>query len=327
MNVHHVLTDGVGGISMLPHIVDLARDPGDLGPMPRMPDEQVPTRRELAREALGVTGERFRRFVRTAGTDVLQVTSRAVRHPRDAANGAARNLQALRRITTPPGKALSPIMVERRGWARFAVLETELAPLRRAAKSRGFTVNDAFLAALANGFARYHERHGSPVEQLRVAVPVNTRRPGDPPYGSHVSGGVLAIPVGTDDPASYMAKYHDLIAVTREDITHPLAGTLVTVLNGFAPLIPELVGSTMKRCDFVASNVPGVDVPLYLGGSEMLALYGLGPRSGTAANVTLVSYRGTAFVGLNIDAAAVPDVNVLADCIQQGFDAVASLAS
>jgi WS/DGAT/MGAT family acyltransferase len=325
LEVHHALTDGVGGISMLPHLVDLDRDPGELAPMPPLPAEPVPTNRELALEALDVTGQRFRRFARESGRGVLQRSSQALRHPRDAAADAVRGLRSLGRLTKPSTASRSPIMVERSAWARFAVLEIELAPLRRAAKPRGFTVNDAFLAALGNGFARYHERLGSPVDELVASVPISTRRPGDATYGSHVSGGFLTIPVGTDDPATYMATYHDLIAVTREDVEHPLAGSLIVLLNGFAPLIPKAVSSMLKQCDFVASNVPGVDVPLYLGGAELLALYGLGPRMGTATNVTLVSYRGTAFVGLNIDAAAVPDPDLLAVCIREGFDAVAAL--
>ena len=43
----------------------------------------------------------------------------------------------------------------------------------------------------------------------------------------------------------------------------------------------------------------------------MLALFGFGPGMGTAANITLVSYRDTAFIGFTVDAAAVPDVDLL----------------
>ena len=58
----------------------------------------------------------------------------------------------------------------------------------------------------------------------------------------------------------------------------------------------------------------------------MLALYGFGPSMGTAANIALVSYRDTAFIGFNVDAAPVPDVDVLVDCVRQGFDVVLALA-
>ena len=86
------------------------------------------------------------------------------------------------------------------------------------------------------------------------------------------------------------------------------------------------MGAAMKHVDFAASNVVGVNVPVYLGGAEMLAMYGFGPNMGTAADITLVSYRDTAFIGCNVDAAAVPDVDVLVDCVGHGFDAVLALA-
>ena len=80
-----------------------------------------------------------------------------------------------------------------------------------------------------------------------------------------------------------------------------------------------LRGNAPEALRLAASNVPGVGVPLYLGGSEMLALYGFGPCMGTAANITLVSYRDTAFIGFNVDRAAIPDIDVLVDCVDQ-FD-------
>ena len=46
---------------------------------------------------------------------------------------------------------------------------------------------------------------------------------------------------------------------------------------------------------------------------------------GTAANCSLLGYDHKAFVGINVDAAAVPDVGMLAGCIREGFDAVIAL--
>jgi diacylglycerol O-acyltransferase / wax synthase len=326
VKLHHVLTDGMGGIAMLTFLVDATREPGDLGPMPPLPDDDVTTQRALALDALGASRERLTSFLRGTGALAVRSGPRVMRHPVAAAGTAARNVKALGRIVKPQTERLSPIMVERRGWSRFATLDVDLTALRAAARSRNATVNDAFLAVLGNGFARYHQKHGAPVDRLRAGVPVNTRRVGDSPYGNHVSGGGLIIPVGTDDPAKYVAIYHDAMAVLREDIRQPLANAMGTVLNTLGPFVSGFVGSVMKNCDFVASNVPGVNVPLYFGGAEMLAMYGFGPGMGTAANVTLLSYRDTAFIGFNVDGAAVPDADVLVDCVRQGFDAVLALA-
>ena len=55
-------------------------------------------------------------------------------------------------------------------------------------------------------------------------------------------------------------------------------------------------------------------------------VYPFGPLMGTAANCCLVGYDHGAFVGINADAAAVPDLDMLAGCIREGFDAVIAIA-
>jgi hypothetical protein len=54
--------------------------------------------------------------------------------------------------------------------------------------------------------------------------------------------------------------------------------------------------------------------------------YVFGPTTGSAVNVTLLSYRGTCCVGFTVDAGAVPDGDVLMECFRQGFEEVLELA-
>ncbi len=327
LKLSHVLADGVGGIAMLPFLTDVTREPGDLGPMPALPGDHVSASlRGRVLDGLGANRDRLWSFVRVTGGPALRHTPRVIVNPVGALGTAARNLQALQRIGMPGTDRLSPIMAERRGWSRFAAIDVDLAALRAAARSRNATVNDAFVTAVSYGFARYHEKHAAPVGQLRAVVAVNTRREGDSPYGNYLRGGALTLPVGTDDPAKYMAAYHDAIVLLREDARQPMVSALDVVARTFGPFVSGFMGSVMKHCDFSASNVPGIQVPLYFGGAEMLAMYGFGPTFGTAADITLVSYRGTAFIGFNVDSAAVPDVETLVDCTREGFDAVLALA-
>ena len=78
----------------------------------------------------------------------------------------------------------------------------------------------------------------------------------------------------------------------------------------------------LKDIDFLASHVPGIHVPFYLAGAKVTEFYGFGPTIGAALNITLMSYCGTCYVGLNIDTGAVPDPERLMDCMRQGFDEV-----
>jgi len=72
--------------------------------------------------------------------------------------------------------------------------------------------------------------------------------------------------------------------------------------------------------------VPGLDFPLYLAGARMTRYVPFGPTLGAAANITLLSYDHKCGVGVTVDAAAVPDVEVFMDCLAEGFEEVLALA-
>ena len=50
------------------------------------------------------------------------------------------------------------------------------------------------------------------------------------------------------------------------------------------------------------------------------------PRGRGQLAAGLLSYNGTAHIGLSVDPAAIPDTDVLAACIQEELDAVLALA-
>jgi hypothetical protein len=104
-----------------------------------------------------------------------------------------------------------------------------------------------------------------------------------------------------------------------------LASGLGTVINAFGPAVNLVFGLIMKHDDFVLSDVNAGDLAFYLAGAKVLSIFPFGPPVGTAANITLVGYHHKALIGINVDAAAVPDLGGLAACIREGFDAVIAL--
>jgi len=62
--------------------------------------------------------------------------------------------------------------------------------------------------------------------------------------------------------------------------------------------------------------VPGPQFPLYAGGARLLATYPVVPLAkGQAVSIGLTSYDGGVYFGLNADRDAMPDVDVLAQCL------------
>jgi diacylglycerol O-acyltransferase / wax synthase len=70
--------------------------------------------------------------------------------------------------------------------------------------------------------------------------------------------------------------------------------------------------------NFIVTNVPGPPVPLYVAGARIDEVM---PLIGTAGNVTVVfaalSYCGRISLVVNADAASCPDIDVLADGMEQ----------
>jgi hypothetical protein len=100
-------------------------------------------------------------------------------------------------------------------------------------------------------------------------------------------------------------------------------------LAGFSPPTLHSLGARVasglsKRWfNLVITNVPGPQQPLYAGDARMLAAYPVVPLAkGQALSIGLTSYDGRVHYGLNADRDAMPDVGVVAQCLE---DALAEL--
>ena len=72
-------------------------------------------------------------------------------------------------------------------------------------------------------------------------------------------------------------------------------------------------------------DVPGLQragfaVDLYLAGVRVESIVPIGPRGGTALNLTLLSHTDSVHIGINMDPVAIPDADVLTDCLRAGFE-------
>lgn len=326
LKVHHSLTDGIGGIQMAQHVVDFGEEPTDLGPMPDLPEAgDLPL--GPAGPLLEALGYDLSHLVQT-GIDRLRVlprdTVRALRDPMGSIGGAIATARSIARFVRPITDTLSPVMTDRRLAWHYEVHEVPIADLKRAAKSDDIhgTLNDAFLAGITGGLRRYHERHGSAVDRLRVTMPISVRREDDPDGGNRVTLMRFEVPISIGHPSVRLREIQRICADLRDEAAIPYSNTIAGVLN----LLPnQVTGGMLKHVDFLASNVPGLDVPVWLGGARMVAFYPFGPTIGAATNITLMSYDGTCCIGVNLDTGAVRDPELFMQCLREGFDEVLAL--
>lgn len=327
--VHHAITDGVGGMQMVMVLLDLERDPAptdeELPPAPAA-EPLGPLARTV--DALGHVRRRNLGIARRAGGNVTGAATKALSDPLSVAQGVGAAVGSAARLLAPAPAPLSPIMTERSLSRRFQTLTFPLSDLKAAAKVAGGTLNDAFVAGVASGLRRYHERHDAPVEALRMTMPINVRTEDTAELaGNQFVPARFVVPVAIEDPVEHMRAVHDLVDQQRKEPALSLVEPLSIVLNRLpTTAVTALFGSMIKHMDFTTSNVPGAPIPMYIAGAKVEQMFPFGPLAGVALNVTLISNIDECCIGVNSDMAAVPDPEVLLECLQESFEALLKVA-
>ena len=84
----------------------------------------------------------------------------------------------------------------------FDTLSIGLTEAKAAAKVVGGTLNDAFVAATAGGFHRYHQALGADAAELRMTMPINVRTEETSDLaGNQFVPARFPIPLDLEDPA------------------------------------------------------------------------------------------------------------------------------
>ncbi|MEV5837595.1 wax ester/triacylglycerol synthase domain-containing protein [Nocardia sp. NPDC052112] len=319
MTVHHSLTDGIGGIQIAAALLDFDRAGTDRGHPPEPPHDDDGALRDIVAWNWSLGSDLLRGGIRATPRTAWRAITHPVRSVRDSAALAT----SLVRLAKPVATTLSPVMIERSLGRRLAVLDAPVEQMRCAAHAVGCTMNDAFLTAVLIGLRRYHDRHGAKADQLRVTMPISLRTADDPLGGNRITLARFALPVDLAETEDLMRAVDAVVGGWRREPAIPLSSAVAAVFNRMpVGAVTEMV----KHVDFVASNVPGSPVPLYIAGSRIEAMYAFGPTIGTAVNVTMTSHDGTCYIAINADTAAIPDLATLTECLAAGFATVLRLA-
>ena len=320
---HHALTDGIGGVQIAMKLFNLSAEHYEHEPLP--PEPVVSSRSPLSgyrdtwRYNAGLVGSAAVGAAKLAPRLMYSGLRRPVASARSVAATAASVYRTIRPINRPG----SPLVTDRGLTRRLGVHEVPMPLLREAAHRCGGALNDAFVAGVAGGLRRYHEKHGVAVGDLHLTMPISLRTKADEAGGNRITLMRFDVPVGEADPAARIRAIHLRTSSVRDEESLPYTQLIAAALN----LMPRwYIGSILRHVDFLASDVPGVPVPVYLGGAPVRAQYAFGPTIGASVNVTLLTYVDTCALGINVDTAAIPDFDVFHDALVAGFDEVLSMA-
>lgn len=321
---HHALTDGIGGIQIALNLFDLTAQAYTANTEIREPEAQNPTRLgrylDVARYDLTGLGRLVSGTLLTAPKLLYEV----VRQPVQTFSSAAELAASVYRTVRPVNATGSALMKDRSTVRRLGVLDVPTPRLREAAHRGGGAINDALVAGVAGGLRRYHEMHGVKVGDLHLTMPVSLRSEGDEIGGNRITLMRFDVPVGIADPAQRISAIHERTSRVRREKSLPYTQLIARALN----LMPRwYIGMVLRHVDFLVSDVPGIPVPVYLGGAKVIRQYAFGPTIGAAVNVTLLTYVDTCALGIDVDTGAIPDFAEFYDCLVAGFAEVLELAT
>lgn len=305
IKVHHAIADGIGLVLMLAAFTDLEPDPVERFPMP-----------DAEPAAARTPWSRPRRWVHRAAAAGRVVTRRPVAGAREA----IATLVSMTKVVWPNRRPHSPLM---RGRSTRLHLDQRAIPLRalkEAGRSAGVSLNDAFVALVADAVARYHDLHGATCDRLRFHMPVNVRNARTATLaGNEFVPARISLHVPARDHTHRtlgLGWVSDQIERLRAEPGLPHINTVSAAVHRTGVAMTRwIIGGMMKGVDVLASNVPGPNFPLYLAGVRVNDFVAYGPPAGAALNVTLFSYRATVYLGITTDAAAIPDRERFLECL------------
>jgi diacylglycerol O-acyltransferase len=320
---HHALTDGIGGVQIGMTLFDLDEFPRQHDSLPDGPSTTgsswLSGYADVLRYDAGLAGTALTGAVKSMPKLLLD----GFRQPIASVNAAAATAASVYRTVRPVSRTGSPLMRDRGLVRRLGVHEVPMPRLREAAHRCGGALNDAFVAGVAGGLRRYHEKHGVEVGDLHLSMPISLRTEHDNMGGNRITLMRFDVPAGLADPAERIKQIHRRAGRVRNERSLPYTQLIAGALN----LMPRwYIGSILRHVDFVASDVPGIPVPVYIGGARVRAQYAFGPTIGTAVNITLLTYVDRCAFGINVDRSAIPDYDVFHACLVDGFDEVLALA-
>ena len=318
---HHAMVDGISAMDISTLILDLAPQPRESPPDTWVPSPE-PSDLELLGGAVVDWLRKPSQIVDTARTGMLDVR-RAIGHAASLAGGVAATVRTTARAASP-----TPLNVEIGAARRFGMARTDLDDYKRVRKAHGGTINDVVLATVSGALRAWLQTRGESVNGLtvRAMVPVSVRADSEQGTGGNrVSSYFVELPVS--EPSAVMRLHQVSYAMTaHKDSSQAVGADALVALSGFAPPTLHALGArlaggmTRRMFNLVVTNVPGPQIPLYANGAQMLEVFPVVPLAkGQAVVIGLTSYNGGVYYGLNADRDAMPDVDVLAQCIEESL--------
>ncbi|HET7072977.1 MAG TPA: wax ester/triacylglycerol synthase family O-acyltransferase [Mycobacterium sp.] len=233
----------------------------------------------------------------------------------------AREGKAMARPFAAPRTAFNASISGRR---TIAYAQLDLEDVKRVKDHFGVKVNDVVMALVSGVLRQYLvDRDALPEAALVASVPVSVHGKSDRPGRNQVSAMFSSLHTQIADPVERLKAIAEANSIAKQH-SSAIGASLLQDWSQFAA--PAVFGIAMRLYartrltksmpvyNLVVSNVPGPQVPLYMLGCQVKAMYPLGPIfHGSGLNITVMSLSGKLDVGLISCPELLPDLWAMAD--------------
>ena len=319
--IHHSYADGIALVRVLLSLTDTTREPAkdsELAPTGLQQDHAPVARRAGAVDKVLKLGSK----VLDKGRDMVRDPTLAAVLAREG-GVIARELVNLLVLADDPPSLLrgNPGVSKRVAWAEPLDLE-EVKAVGRACNC---TVNDVLMATAAGALRDYMIQHGDHVDgvTLRATVPVNLRPlEHASQLGNHFGLVFLDLPVGEGNPIRRLECISQCMNDLKNSRQAIVSYGLLAAIGMAPPALQDLAFQLFSRkATVVATNVPGPQQPLYLGGCALREMMVWVPQTGSIGiGVSILSYNQRVHFGLIADSTLIPDPDAVTRRLGAEFD-------
>jgi WS/DGAT/MGAT family acyltransferase len=221
------------------------------------------------------------------------------------------------------------------GHRNIAFAQLDLGDIKQVKSHFGVKVNDVVMALVSGVLRKFLLDRGElPESSLVAMVPVSVHDKSDRPGRNQVSGMFSRLETNIEDPAERLKAIAEANSIAKQH-SSAIGATLLQDWTQFAA--PAVFGVAMRVYassrlsgarpvhNLVLSNVPGPQMPLYMLGCQVEAMYPLGPIfHGSGLNITVMSLNGRLDVGIVSCPELLPDLWDMADDFQAALDELLS---
>lgn len=314
---HHAMADGISAVDIGMLLFDVeprsepSREEAEWSP------QRPPSRLGLLVHAFTGVWATLRRM----GRWLRRAADQPQRARRRAADGLAGLWEVTWNLARPAPKV--PLNAEIGPDRSFCWANFELEDFKRVKNGLGGTVNDVTLAVVAGALRRWLQERDVAVDgiELKALVPVSIRTENEHgELGNKLTAMRGPLPVGIADPVERLRAVSAAMDALKAS-KQPLGAEAIWGLNDwfrdFAPPVllqpTAAINFSTRLFNLLVTNFPGPQMPFYVLGRELTAVYPIGFLAHRhALAIAILSYNGQVGFGLLADPDSLPDAERIA---------------